>query len=108
MNNILCPKCNHHISLGNLIISLSPYHIQCNKCRAILKIKYSKTIMIIAIIYGFSITTVLSYFEFSFIYFILYLVIGIFLFEILLYWIIRLFNIGLRERNYQSKGKIIL
>ena len=103
MNTLKCSRCNNAISFGDFILSLSPYHIKCKKCKSSLKIKkYTKTIMILALLYGFSIASILTYMQVAFLYFIVYLAIFITLFEVLLYYVVRVFNIDLVEKEFKD------
>lgn len=90
MSNLKCPVCKNNITFLEFIKSLTPYNIKCRKCKTKLKLnKGNFVVIIISLIYGVVIASILENLNMKAINFIVIVILGGIIYEMILYYIIK-------------------
>ncbi len=99
MRELLCPNCQEGIGFWSMAKSPTPYHMKCDRCGTRLKVqKYAWLVTGIALLAGLTIG-VLASLRGSMGEFMVILMIGAILFEMVAYIVLRLAGVKLERRK---------
>ena len=100
MNDLKCPNCQNTISLWTFAKAPSPRFLHCDHCKESVTLeKHSGLIVFIGVLIGAAIGFLYAFFHFRFGYLIAMVVIGAIAFELLTYFLICKFRIGLELKK---------
>lgn len=99
MKELLCPNCNKGIGFWNMAKSPTPFHMKCDQCGTKLKVKkFAWLVTGIALVAGLSIG-ILAGMRRPMGEFIAVLILGVMIFEVVAYIVLRLTGVKLERRK---------